>query len=70
MKKLAFLVIPMMALCSGCSLSFIMNHTQGEATDVVDETQNTSPTAKAVANVPINSGSSGQAVTLPPTISK
>ena len=42
MKYIAALV-----LLSACTYSIVMNHTQGEASDLVDETQGASPTIKA-----------------------
>jgi hypothetical protein len=48
MKKL--LLLSSILFLSGCSWSIIMNHTEGQASDVVDETQ--SPTTSV--DVPVN----------------
>lgn len=66
MRKL-FKLIPFLALLPACtySISNTMAHTQGEASDVVDETNRTESNIDAKANVPINSpsASSTQATT-------
>jgi hypothetical protein len=50
MKKL-FLTCALAFSLTGCSYSIIMNHTEGQASDVVDETQSTPVTT--TANIPL-----------------
>lgn len=37
----------------GCTWSFIMNHSEGTTSDLVDETQSTSPTISPEFNIPV-----------------
>ena len=48
-------------LCS-CTYSITCVHTQGKASDVVDENQSASPKVDPTVNAPIQSPSSGQSV--------
>lgn len=41
-------------LCS-CTISVVTTHTQGQAEDVVDETQSNTPTVNPNINIPIPS---------------
>lgn len=43
-KKLSAISLAFLGLLSSCSYSITMVHTQGEATDVVDETTSNTPT--------------------------
>ena len=38
---------------SGCTYSIIMNHTEGSATDLVDETQDASPDISPTVTLPL-----------------
>jgi hypothetical protein len=60
MKKLTFLAL---LLLSSCSYSINQVHTEGTASDVVDETQKNDADVKPSLNIPIQSTGSGQSVT-------
>ncbi len=45
--------IILMALLSGCTYSITMVHTQGVASDVVDETQSAEPDIKTDVSTPL-----------------
>lgn len=45
--------IVMLLLLTGCTYSINMVHTQGQASDVVDETQSNQPDIKSVLEMPI-----------------
>lgn len=44
--------IVMLLLLTGCTYSINMVHTQGQASDVVDETQSNQPDIKPVLEIP------------------
>lgn len=48
MKYIAFMLL----LC-GCTYSVVMNHTEGTASDLVDETQDASPDVKTDLSIPL-----------------
>ena len=52
-----YMLIFMLALLSSCTYSITMVHTQGEATDVVDETATNTPstTVSPTVTVPLKS---------------
>jgi len=52
MKKLVFLVIPV--LLSGCTVSLTLANTHGQASDVVDSTPTTSTEASADVKIPVS----------------
>ena len=55
MKKINFLgLLSLVFTLSGCTYSINMVHTQGEATDVVDETQTPSAKVDPNINVPLS----------------
>jgi len=49
----AFLMFAMVCLFSGCTISINAVHTQGEASDVVDETQKTDADIAPNLNFPL-----------------
>lgn len=53
MKKYLLFVF-LSFVCASCTYSINMVHTEGQATDVVDDPDTTSVTTNATANVPIN----------------
>lgn len=53
-KWFKYLYCGILFLCnSGCTYSIIMNHTEGTASDMVDETQDASPTISPTVTVPL-----------------
>lgn len=69
LKRISSLLLMVgMASCT-YNVTNSMAHTEGTATDVVDDTMSTSTTPKVdvTSNVPVNSPNSSQNVTLPPT---
>ena len=40
-------------ILSSCTVSIIMNHTEGQASDMVDTEQSASPDVKATATIPL-----------------
>ena len=44
--------LSLLSLLASCTYSVIMNHTEGTATDMVDENQTASPQTSATANIP------------------
>jgi len=40
-------------ILSSCTVSIIMNHTEGQASDMVDTQQSASPDVQATANIPL-----------------
>jgi hypothetical protein len=61
MKKYLLSLFCILGL-SSCTFSVTMAHTEGTASDVVDETQNTNPKIDPTINVPVQSTGSGQTV--------
>lgn len=54
MKKKLFPLYIVSLLClNGCTYSITMVHTQGEATDVVDETASNTPSTSVSPNISI-----------------
>ena len=43
-KAFKTITITLLILCTSCTYSIIMNHTEGEASDVVDETDSATST--------------------------
>lgn len=54
MKKSLATILPLLLLATSCTYNISMVHTEGQASDVVDDTTTTEATTNASANVPIN----------------
>lgn len=48
-----YLILSLMSLLSSCTYSITMVHTQGQATDVVDETASNTPSTTVTPTVSI-----------------
>lgn len=54
MLKLTLYILSWTLFLSSCSYSITMVHTQGQATDVVDETQTAEPDISPTLSVPVS----------------
>lgn len=54
MQKL--IVSMMLVLLSSCTYNISMAHTQGEATDTIDDTASNAPTVSPTLNIPVTPG--------------
>ncbi len=54
MKTLIVIFFASISLLTGCTYSITMVHTQGQATDVVDETQTAKPDVSPTVSVPVS----------------
>lgn len=61
--KYYLLMLSFLLCLSGCTYSVTMAHTEGVASDVVDEEQSTNAKVDPAINVPVQSTGSGQEVT-------
>lgn len=52
MNKLFLCLITLM--CTGCTYSINMVHSQGEATDLIDETQSNEPDVSPTITIPVS----------------
>jgi hypothetical protein len=48
--------VPILLLLTACSYSINMIHSEGTATDMVDETQSPSPTVSPTVSIPLTVG--------------
>ena len=62
MNLMKLFIVSILFLLTGCTYSVTMAHTEGQANDVVDETQSTSAKVDPAINVPVQSQGSGQSV--------
>jgi len=53
MKKFKLVQIALLCLLTSCTYSVTLVHTEGTASDVVDETQRTDPSTTADLNIPV-----------------
>lgn len=56
MLKFLASIVCIFVLGEGCTYSIIMNHTEGQASDVVDENQTASPDIRPSLTIPLKSG--------------
>lgn len=54
--KFEDILIPFLIIFQSCTYSVTLVHTEGTATDVVDETQSNTPNVSPDVNVPITPG--------------
>ena len=54
MKVYKLVTVAAMSLLCGCNLTLTMIHTEGTASDVVDETQEASPVVSPDISVPVS----------------
>ena len=57
MKK----IIPILFMLTACTYSINLAHTEGEASDVIDDTQEASPTVSPKLTIPFTNGPSAPA---------
>lgn len=53
MKKILAMIGAILLLCSGCTYSITQVHTQGTASDVVDETDSVTPSTSVTVPVSV-----------------
>lgn len=49
-------ILPFMLMCTACTYSITMVHTEGTATDVVDETATNTPNVSPTVTIPMVPG--------------
>lgn len=54
MKKNLLIYIAIFSLLTGCTYSISMVHTEGSASDVIDETQSAHPSTDANLTIPLS----------------